>query len=74
MTTTPADIMEALGHHDAAATLRWGETPRSVLEAERAEFAGQLNKAVDRLARLEALLCKRCGAKWDDATTSPPSG
>ena len=64
--STPADIMEALGHRDAAATLRWseafdrrGETPRDELEWERDELA-------DRLERLEALLCKRCGDKWDD--------
>ncbi len=61
-----ADIMEALGHHAAATTLRWSEEPREVLEAERDALAEALDNAVAKLERLEALLCERCGAKWDD--------
>jgi hypothetical protein len=64
--STPADIMEALGRHDAAATLRWGETPVSFLELtdERDAFADELDHATETLERLEAALCKRCADKW----------
>jgi hypothetical protein len=67
MPTTAADIMEALGHHDAAAALRWSEAfdRRGLDNTPRDELIWERDDLADRLEELEALLCKRCGAKWD---------
>lgn len=81
-----ADIMEALGKPEAAATLRWGfpdsigdvldelDTTREEVDgaladlgeanSERDDMAGRLDEARADLARLEAMLCATCRAKW----------
>jgi hypothetical protein len=66
--STPADIMEALGRPDAAATLRWGERPASFadLTDERDSLDDELGHAAATLERLEAALCKRCATKWKE--------
>lgn len=68
MTNFSADIFEALGRTDAAAALRWGETPEShgELTEERDALDEELSHAEGLLARLEAMLCKRCERNWKE--------
>jgi len=56
--TTPADILDALGRHDAAAMLRWGEA-REPLDAEQ-----ERDELADQLAQLESGLCAKCAVAW----------
>jgi hypothetical protein len=64
--TTPADILEALGQPDNAATLRWAETPvpAAELTEQLADVTEQLAEAQVLLGQLEALPCKPCAKKW----------
>lgn len=80
--STPADIMDALGRPDAAATLRWSDEPRpglldefERLEAEVEELKEELEAARVEIAdlrlgslltQLVELLCKRCAKRWED--------
>jgi hypothetical protein len=74
-----AEIMEALGKPEAAATLRWGfpdsigdvldelDVARGELETalgDVGEASRERDDATGTLSRLEAMLCKPCRAKW----------
>lgn len=63
-----AEILEALGKHEAAATLRWGHgaAEMSIVDVDdELEAWNESAHAVDELERLEKVLCRKCRTKWE---------
>lgn len=66
-----AGLLDALGRPTAADMVRWSDNrsdERSVpLVEQLAEANAELAENQRDIARLEALLCKRCALKWRDS-------
>lgn len=68
MTTTAADIYDALGRHDIADALRWSENFRGEGPLDHESAVRLLEDHAnleDQIEWLEGLLCKRCADKWE---------
>jgi hypothetical protein len=71
MTNNPAaEILEALGHNDRAALLRWGERPKDVVDLaeDNVALGEELSEVEANLALLESMLCRSCAKLWEEAS------
>ena len=65
LSETIAQILDALGKHENAATVRWMAKTTDELIDENEELSYAVANAATQMENLESLLCKRCAAKWE---------